>query len=211
MVRAIIVAKTHMGSTAACIGALNLETNQNIRLLGRGGAKQTVETEFDVGQIWDITFQIPTIIKPPHIEDVIVDKAEFVSLVVNMRQFLIQRIPIWRGGVEKLFDGYLTSERGSAFVSPDGLPPNTSVGFWLPDRPLKQANNPEYYTVGVNVDVFDEFGLHDEKLYIKHVGFQRAISQIPAETLLRVSLARWWQPDGANEKRCYLQLSEWYL
>jgi len=35
--------------------------------------------------------------------------------------------------------------------------------------------------------------------------------QIPADTLLRVSLARWWDNEGRHEERCYLQLSGWYV
>ena len=35
--------------------------------------------------------------------------------------------------------------------------------------------------------------------------------QIPLNTLVRISLARWWVPAGMSEERCYLQLSGWYL
>ncbi|MCB9432602.1 MAG: DNA helicase RecQ [Ardenticatenaceae bacterium] len=45
------------------------------------------------------------------------------------------------------------------------------------------------------------------------VGFQEPPEEIPAGTLLRVSLAHWWQPAdrSAEEPRCYLQLSGWFL
>ena len=39
------------------------------------------------------------------------------------------------------------------------------------------------------------------------------IKVIPAGTLVRVSLARWWRPEDSEpnfEERCYLQLSGWY-
>jgi hypothetical protein len=34
---------------------------------------------------------------------------------------------------------------------------------------------------------------------------------LEANTLLRLSLARWWQQAPELEERCYLQLSGWYL
>ncbi len=52
-------------------------------------------------------------------------------------------------------------------------------------------------------------GYEDRRL--KYVGAERAIPVIPAGTLIRVSLARWWAPEGSEmEERCYVQLSGWY-
>lgn len=45
---------------------------------------------------------------------------------------------------------------------------------------------------------------------IKFVGFQNPLDIIPAGTLIRVFLARWWASPNDNERRCYLQLSGWY-
>ncbi|MFH1320564.1 MAG: hypothetical protein ABII90_07920 [Bacteroidota bacterium] len=44
---------------------------------------------------------------------------------------------------------------------------------------------------------------------ISYVGFQNPVDKIPAGTLVRISLARWWSPNE-DEERCYLQLSGWY-
>lgn len=43
---------------------------------------------------------------------------------------------------------------------------------------------------------------------LKFVGFQEHVSRIQAGTIIRLSLANWW--DGQGEDRCYLQLSGWY-
>ena len=44
------------------------------------------------------------------------------------------------------------------------------------------------------------------------VGYQEPVERLPAGTLLRISLAHWWQPaDRPNqEARCYAQLSGWF-
>ena len=45
------------------------------------------------------------------------------------------------------------------------------------------------------------------------VGFQEPLEIIPAGTLVRVSLAHWWQPEDTPdvEERCYAQLSGWFF
>ena len=52
----------------------------------------------------------------------------------------------------------------------------------------------------------------DDGRTLTFVGFQQPLPQIPAGTLLRVSLAHWWRPDEMpdGELRCYVQLSGWY-
>ncbi len=51
MVRVLIVARTEMGPGAVCVGGLNLETNQNIRLYGPGGMKLPLDVKFNVKHI----------------------------------------------------------------------------------------------------------------------------------------------------------------
>ena len=47
---------------------------------------------------------------------------------------------------------------------------------------------------------------------MKYVGEESPIKVIPAGTLVRLSLARWWTPDSEpnDGEKCYLQLSGWY-
>jgi hypothetical protein len=215
MVRVLIVAKTHWGKDAACVGALNLETNDSIRLLRPNGSKQPRDTNFDIGQVWEIEYTPSQKIVFPHTEDVIVQRDRYLGQQPHLRDFLIERVQPCSGGVDQLFDGLLMSEKGSCFLSsymPEHLL-KRSTGFWLPEFPLRQANNPEYYVTHVNTEPYryEEIGFHEEDVYIKYVGYSPPIRQIPACTLVRVSLARWWDGRGHHEKRCYLQLSGWYL
>jgi len=44
-----------------------------------------------------------------------------------------------------------------------------------------------------------------------YVGFEPKVNLIPAGTLMKISLARWWKPEDSDmSERCYLQLSGWY-
>jgi hypothetical protein len=201
--RVLIVAKTHMMGEF-CVGGLARETNQNIRLLEPGGQNQPVDTAYEVGQIWEIEFSPRPHVIPPHVEDVIVERSQYVGKAKDVKETLLKRVQLWRGGPDRLFDGLIRfTESGGGYISERTGIPRQSVGFWLSDRALQRTEQQQrirYYTP-------------DYRLKLSYVGTAEAIDILPAETLLRVSLARWWQPyhDPSGESRCHLQLSGWFL
>jgi hypothetical protein len=203
--RVLIVSKTLMGSQA-CVGGLTFDTNQSVRLLTRDGSNQSAYTSFEIGTVWDLCFHKSRAIHPPHVEDVIVTSKKYRAKVQNMRSFLMPRVQPWCGGLDVLFDGLLTivPAKSCYIARSDGIP-RCSTGYWLPDKPLTLENyqgNKPYY----------RFPLQDEPaVMIKYVGFASPIPEIAAHTLVRVSLARWWDNDGRHEERCYFQISGWYL
>ncbi|RME45475.1 MAG: DNA helicase RecQ [Chloroflexi bacterium] len=77
--------------------------------------------------------------------------------------------------------------------------------FWVPDRPLQRLTGGKRIRYAYPGD--------QEKCSLVFVGFQEPLDVIPAGTLLRVSLAHWWQPEDKPEvePRCYVQLSGWFL
>jgi len=207
MERVLIVAKTHLGNDA-CVGGLALDTNRNVRLLRPGGLHQPENTPFEVGQIWEVDFRPVSRVTPPHIEDVIVTEEQYIGQQPNLRDFLLERVQPWHGGPEKLFDGMLVLEGLSGYISRRKGIPTCSVGFWLPDSSLIMTlknNKPSYQIMDGNGSRFGR------SFAIKYVGFAPPKYRIPAGSLLRVSLARWWVQSEVNEERCYLQLSGWYL
>lgn len=77
--------------------------------------------------------------------------------------------------------------------------------FWRPDQPLTRDDDQKriryrYPTEGGGCT-------------LTFVGFQEPIPEIPAGTLMRVSLAHWWRPAEMTEGelRCYVQISGWFL
>jgi hypothetical protein len=120
----------------------------------------------------------------------------------------MQRIRPLQGGPEQLFDELLNIDTMSSYISKSKGIPKCSTGYWLPNRPLNltQKNEKPYYQIK-----YDRYDRYQAPLSIKYVGFASPIQHIPAHTLIRVSLARWWMPTGVNEERCYLQLSGWYV
>ncbi len=205
----LIVSKTSM-KYGVCVSGLMRGTNRSVRLIGRGRNNQPIDTKFEIGQIWKIGFrEINT--NPPHVEDIMVVRQQYDCEVINMRETLEKRVQIWAGAPSILFDGLLILENISAYISQDGGIPKQSTGYWKPDRELVLNSRNGKHRYSINYRVSDGNGFCIKTLFIPYVGFVDPISIIPKGTLLRVSLARWWKPNGVDEERCYLQLSGWYL
>jgi len=194
--------------TASCVGALYTMDGRYLRLLDGNGYNQPSENDLEVGQIWDIEFNESHHLTPPHIEDVLVTSRRLISGRDPSRTMLeiVEEIgvPIWEGNPENLFDGLLNwTENGSGFINKNNGISAHSVGFWLPDRKLTHSL---YY----KKDRYSYHGTMNRWYNITYVGYEKPIGIIPEGTLVRVSLARWWDRNGETEDRCSLQLSGWY-
>ena len=204
----LIVSKTHM-TTAACVGGLVLSNNRYIRLLNPGNYNQPVDTEFEIGDVWDLSFTNRATIHPPHIEDVIVSSKNYFRNVDDMPAFLRQRNVIdWQGHINNVFGGLLSwTNSCTGYIPENGEMPEKSVGFWQTDRGLVR-------TVFENNKT--RFRYPNGAVYrnISYVGFQETIETVPSGTILRVSLSRIFPPAGSPitaPRGYYLQLSGWYL
>lgn len=199
----IIVSKTHM-SNASCLGGV-LANGRFVRLLKSDGYNQDSDTDIEVGEVYTISFSERTDKRPPHIEDILVHsmvhKFTFKN-IAHMVEYLKEKfkVKVWKGSSDVLFDGKLQwTSGGSGYISESGGIPNNSVGFWIPDKDLTRND--------FNEKVRYSYPIRWRN--ISYVGFQNPLDSIPSETLVRVSLARWWSPNN-EEERCYLQLSGWY-
>lgn len=198
----LIVSKTHLFG-AYCVGGLTRNTNQNVRLMEPGGFNQPIDTAYEIGDVWELDFSPHPDVTPPHTEDVIVSQGNRLGHVHNIRETLLKRVCVWRGEPANLFDGLIQFSPGrSGYIACGAKLPHGSVGFWIADKPL------------IREERFDKIRYHtsDYRFKVTYVGVADSIEAVPAGTMLRVSLARWWKPDDADiAQRCYLQLSGWYL
>lgn len=210
MERVLIVSKTRMG-TVYCVGGLALSTNLSVRLCLSPQKKfQPEDTPFTIGQIWNLEFFHCTDLIPPHVEDVVVTSKQLVGNVPDLRAFLLARVNVWRGGPDALFDGLLQlKDRQNAYITEKGPLPRQSTGYWLPDRFLSCHDFEN--TIRYGFVYSDGVKQTKQTMFIKYVGVEESRLTLSANTLLRVSLARWWCKPGEIEPKCYLQLSGWYL
>lgn len=199
----LIVARTRMSRDRRCIGGL-ADDGRSVRLLTGAGHHWDTSAPFQVGQVWDVEFQPAQNVVPPHVEDVLASKYDFVREQPALRNHLLGRVAPWRGGIDQVFGGVLgyTSNDNGYVCARLGIP-DQSTGFWLPDRDLTLRADDKHYDY------------RDGRLNrgLSYVGEPAPVSVLPAGTLVRVSLARWWKQEDAApdfEERCYLQLSGWY-
>ncbi len=205
-VRLLIAAKTRMRN-GVCLGALTTR-GENLRLIPPGEIffPFADAEQFEIGQVWEMTVQRVRSVKPPHTEDVFVHQREQDrTLTMEETETAIEKVAeIAAGRFSALYDRLLRrTSAGSLYISRAGGVPNYSVGFWRPDKPLTRfpTGNGQRYRYPTSMG----------PLSFKFVGFQEPIETIPADTLVRVSLARWWKPDDLDvELRCYAQISGWY-
>jgi hypothetical protein len=192
------------------VGGLDLDTNRGVRLLQPNWAYQPGDTDYDIGQVWKIECEPRPGLRPPHVEDVLVHRRELVGRELGLRKLLLERVQVWRGAPNQTFEGLVRPTfHGSGYVNNIMGVPSVSTGFWQPDRPLtltEEATGPHYHYPMP----------HGSRAVrsLKYVGYAPSLPVIPAGTLVRLSLARWWRPEEAStevEERCYLQLSGWYL
>lgn len=197
--KVLILAKTHV-LDMACVGGMVYDTAQGLRLLQTDGSHQPVDTDFEVGQVWDVRYEPGENLRPPHVEDVWVFESRYLGKQIGLPGFLTARVEVWQGGCAALFGGCVRlTNKGSGYIAEQHGIPDRSAGFWLPEQPLQRVMDGHrcYYACG-------------DEIRLRYVGFVPSMETIPARTLLRVSLARWWRPDHRIEARCYLQLSGWY-
>ena len=206
MAQVLIVAKTKM-KMGICLGGLVSGSYRSIRPLPAQGYNHPQNKRIHVGEIWDLTLkEMPKReVAPPHTEDVRIIQEQYLRTVPasQLKAVLLKRVKAPFVHPSALFDGLIQftyKQRG--YVSPaDGLP-GYSTGFWRFNQPLhKYEDDGEarylYFDDGARI------------LDVKHKGFDEPPGTIPPGALLRFSLARGFPDD--LQKRCYLQLSGWFL
>lgn len=188
-----VVSVTRMGD-AFCVGGFDWTHRRSVRL----GRSVSDSSRWPFLSWWNVTYKLDPSAEAPHVEDVIIvnRSLETPPPGVTMPHIAGQALR-WKGDSNALFDGLLRwTASASGYVSRKGELPTGSVGFWRPAIDLR----------------FDEGRYVEDSSghRLAYVGVQEPDKLVPANSLVRVSLARWWTHDPTFEERCYLQLSCWY-
>jgi ATP-dependent DNA helicase RecQ len=202
--KVVIVAKTRMGS-GACVGALTFE-GRSLRLIAADReTNEQFNMDYQVGEVWEVEAREDPEIVPPHVENVIVHRKRRIAPMSSMAQFIEAQMPPLRGGVEVIFDGLTqATSAGTLFIAERTGIPQRSTMFWQPDQPLVREDDQKRIRYRYPTD--------GGGYTLTFVGFQEPVPEIPAGTIVRVSLAHWWRPKEKpeGELRCYVQISGWF-
>ena len=199
----LILARTQMNNDHVCVGGYALGSNRYVRLLTEYADNQPIESPYQVGETYKITYQYRQHIVLSHSEDVCVLSSDLID-VLGREQLLnlISEICVHNNmHIRDLFDGLLTWANGSGFLIQTEQVPQYSVIiaklnhdlFLYEDRRFRYIDNGLVFSV-------------------KYVGIGNVnFGKIPRGRYLRFSLARWWDNNGRYPtKRAYLQLSGIY-
>ncbi|MEA3351747.1 MAG: DNA helicase RecQ [Chloroflexota bacterium] len=202
--KVVIVAKTRMRG-GACIGALTFD-GRSLRLIAKDQeTNNNFNMDYQVGEVWEVEVSEDAQITPPHVENVIVQRKRRLAPMMKIDQFIEKQMPPLPGGVEVIFDGLTQpTSTGTLYIAErNGLPSRSTI-FWRPNQALRRDDDRKRIRY--------RYPTGDGGRTLTFVGFQRPVSEIPAGTLLRVSLAHWWRPreKPEGELRCYVQLSGWF-
>ena len=203
--RILVVAKTRRGA-GACVGGITAD-GHSVRLIASDAASnERAGLEYEVGEVWEIDSVPDPDIVPPHVENIIVLRARRLRRSQRVAETIHRFMPPLAGGPEKLFDGVTrATAAGGLYIAERTGVPHRSTMFWVPDQPLRldcEGKRLRY-----------RYPTSDGGRTLTFVGFQEPLPEIPAGTLLRVSLAHWWRPKERPEEelRCFVQLSGWFL
>ena len=201
---AVVVAKTRMGQNV-CVGAVNADTGELLRLIPRDGVAYHSWQDFRpaIGDLINITGAAATSVEAPHVEDYIVDNwSPTGKRAGDLAGWIRSRCTIWKGDRTCLFDGRLKfTSWGKGHVDRGDPLPSQSVGFWLlPETLNLEPGDKKRYTLAGAMSVSAPY-----------VGLSDAPQQIAKGSIVRVSLSRWWAPeDGDMPQACWLQVSGHY-
>jgi hypothetical protein len=196
-----------MHGNYVCIGGFDLVARRSVRLLNFQGYNQADDSPYQIGDLWNVTYQPRPRCDAPHLEDVLVSRAVKKGSVADLADFIRANCPIVVGSLANTFAGRLQfTAAGSGYLPRIGDLPDHSVCFCQSASPLNRND----FNEKVRYDCRQSFQIR----HISYVGFQEPLAVIPAGALLRLSLARWWKPNDAppeDTEKCFLQLSGYYV
>jgi ATP-dependent DNA helicase RecQ len=202
--KVLIVAKTRRGK-GACIGGITFQ-GESVRLIAANAATdEQAGMAYHVGDVWEVEAEPEAHPIPPHVENVTVFGKRRCPPHPDPVALIRRYMPPRRGGPEVLYGGLLqATASGALYVAQATGVPACSTLFWIPDQTLTLD------TGGKRIRY--RYPTPDGGRTLTFVGFQEPLPEIPAGTLLRVSLAHWWHPDEhpEDEPRCFAQLSGWF-
>lgn len=202
MSNVLIVSRTQM-KNGVCVGAIDINNCELVRLHNSNGGNLAVDAPYQVGEIWEVQMQTAWNVRhAPHVEDkqtTPIKKIDNIGIngIINFINTHYFGSRLTRGDLQNTFEGCLNLQGRKNFINRENVPP-FSTQFWIADEDL-------IHSVQFNTHYYLYKGLR-----LRFVGFQEPVERITAGTIIRLSLANWWDGDSPGEDRCYLQLSGWY-
>lgn len=199
----LVVGLTSM-KIGVCVGGIDLTNKCSVRLQPfQTGLHYSQQDNWEIGKFYQVEYFKPGGLPRPHTEDIRVVKW---GLINSYRSTSIsdatKLVSCWSGPITQIFDGYMEwTASGAGYISRNKVC-DMSTGFWRPNRPLVRDRFGNFWADGTS------WNIEGRKFKLKCVALDQGDIPdiIPKNTLLRISLSRWYQPDNLPDG-CWLQLS----
>ncbi|WP_421142926.1 dual OB domain-containing protein [Aeromonas dhakensis] len=196
-----IVSRTRMSNQYICVGGYDIRNQRYIRLLDDRASRLTNDYPYQVGEFYKLTYAAKYIVDEPHTEDVAVyEYSQYDEQDIDFSE-IIDEIAEDNESLSDLFEQELKWENNHGFIDRDS-DLNYSVTISTLDNNLVKT--------GIGQIYYKERDTDFEVKYVGQTPHYQMPNVITAGTPIRFSLARWWDKDGDENHRCYLQLSGIY-
>ena len=198
----LVTSKTKASNNNICIEAITKD-GKNVRLLYSMNSNISETLNINIYDNLLIKYQELETIQFPHAENINVFYIKIISK--NNKPMLdilnTLNINILQGDPTSLFDKKLVWTQDTwhsmGYVSLNNVP-EYSIHFWIADKDLYLNKNKYEYII-------------DDKTYsMQYTGVHKPQDCIYKGTLIKISLANWWNNNSSNDSRCILELSEYY-
>lgn len=208
----VIVSKTKMAKDKVCVGGVDIDSHCSVRLMDKYGFHESLsDCPYNIFEIWDVEYVKYSTRKLPHsAEDVRVIRRvkldELEERISCVDLFKRNGINVYEGSIRNIFDGCLNATDSGALYITESNIPNHSTCFWIADQDLARND----YQGKVRYNYKD--GIHRWGCNIPYVGLENNPAGIISKgSLIRLSLAHWWMKAEETEKKCFLQLSGFFI
>jgi len=201
--RVLIVGKTKMGPNVVCV--VDGTRQQHQPSIADSSREQPLDRHsVSDCDVWDLTYHGRRQLEPPHNDDVLVTAGRRIGTLPDLTATLRRITNPLHGSIEELYERFLQFPgAGTGYVTRQTGLPSFSTQFWITDGRLSRDDfraKIRYRYDGATIRTVTYKGMEDDPVFA-----------VPQGTLVRVSLARWFDFGEAPNPKCYLQLSGWYL
>ena len=140
MTTVLIVSKTRM-KNYVCIGGINEDTNELIRVLNERGGNHFADVPYEIGDRWEMNVKRAWNVRSkPHVEDMETSAIQKINNVgyagiINYVETHSFGKRLIRGQLQDTFEGCLHLAGAQNYINEENIPA-FSTQFWVTDRDL---------------------------------------------------------------------------
>ena len=168
------------------------------------GVEELDESVPQPGDVWEVEAGAPASVVAPHTETRLLAGGRRLGPARDVTASIARHLPPYAGEATGLFDGLVSEQNSSLCVAAGHALPSFSMQFWQVAQPLVRQLDGERIRYRLRSGAGD--------VAAAYIGYHAAPVEIPAGSLVCITLSPWWRParQPESEACCYLQIAGWF-